>query len=149
MGSGQLRQQRFGRRLRRRRILSRDQVAGRHRVRLPVRGFGVVTAILLQHVLHQEGHHVGQPGRRLLAIAETGDGLVPDDGRAVRSPGRAERRRSMADGSHRFAGRIQRLDQIGGMAILGEIPQRPMATTASSVGVLDIPSGLPVGIPAG
>lgn len=80
-----------------------DQVAVGDDVRLPIGHLGITTAVLFEHVFHQEGNDLGQPSRLLLGIGKAGDRSVLHHGNTTGDLGMAESRRPMADSRHRFA----------------------------------------------
>jgi hypothetical protein len=57
-------------------VLPCDQEAVDDDVRLPVGHLGIPTALLCEHVFHQEGNDLGQSGRLLLGIGKAGDRSV-------------------------------------------------------------------------
>src|SRR5215469_14338206 len=71
--AAQRREQGFGNRLRRSRVLARDQQAVGCDVRLPVGGLRVLAAVGLQHVFDEERHDVGQLHGGFFVIRKTGD----------------------------------------------------------------------------
>jgi hypothetical protein len=94
---------------------------------LPVSGLRISTAILLEHALDQEGHHVNQAHCLLLGIGEAGDRLILDDTLAARRPYVAERRRSMAYGTNHLALGKKAFNERGRVLILRQIPQGTMS----------------------
>ncbi|MNZ56767.1 hypothetical protein D3C78_747200 [compost metagenome] len=99
---------------------------------LPVVGLAEARAVGLEHVLNQEGHHVGQADGLFLAVGEAGDMASPHQRLAVFRSGMAEHAGGVADRRDRLAVVVEGFDQGDRVAVFGEIPER-----AVSAGVED------------
>jgi hypothetical protein len=86
-----------------------------------------VCAAGLEHVLHQEGHHLIQLNGLFLAIGEAGDFLALDQELAVGAAHMAEDTRRVADGANDLVLPDGLFNQGNSGGVLGQIPERAVA----------------------
>ena len=130
--------------LRRTRVLAGDQIAADDHMWLPVGRFRIDAAVLFKHIFHEERHDVGQSDGRLLRIGEAGHRPAFDQRGTVRSFRRAEGGWPVAHRGNAPAGRMHRLDQPDGLAILGQILQGSVsARMEDSIVVIGCHGGQP------
>ncbi len=114
------------RRLRRCRVLPRDQQAIGQHIGLPIRALGVVAAIAFEHVFHQKGNDVGQAHSGFFGVGKTSHGLALHHGFAVHFWVTQHGRR-VAHSGHRFARGQHGFNQGDGVFVFRQVPQRAMA----------------------
>src|SRR5262249_2369134 len=119
-------QQRLGPRFGGGRVLASNQPHVGYDEGHPVRSLFIEPTEALQRILHEERHDLGEVDRFLLAIGEARHPLTLHDGLPLELD-TMEHAGRMADGSDRFAGTVEGLDEGDGTRILSQVPHRAVA----------------------
>src|ERR1700687_3527348 len=108
-------------RFRRSRVLPRNQIAIRHRVRLPIGLLEYLPPLFLSMSSTRKCTTRVRP-MAASGIGKPGDGFASDERPAICSPGVAQRPRPMADQRDGPPGEKYGFDQCNGMRVVGEVP---------------------------
>lgn len=107
-------------------ILAGHQIAVDFDVRLPGIALAEESAFIAQHVLDHERHDLRQLDPVFLPIGEPRDSFALDQGKAIRTFGMKQDRRTVTDTADGFFSGEKRLDYGNGIVIFRQIPERPV-----------------------